>query len=417
MNKKGREISERVKGNLVELQPFATKNEDAFRATEEIEEIDEIGNFRTLFFRDVGRVLFCPAFKKLVYKTQVHPLVKNPVVSDRMSHSSHLSYLAESAANALGLNQALARAIALGHDLGHPFFGHPGEVSLSKIGREVGTGNFHHSSQSLRIVDYIAGRDDLSKGVGLNLTWQVRNGILMHDGERDENDISPNREAGKDHMQRFIEWRKTQKTKVESRDYSNPDENIWVPATLEACLVRFLDTISYVGNDFEDAVRMGIVDRNEIPPYCRKTLGDTNRAIIDSLVKDLVIHSYGKDSIGLSPHVFHALIKMKQFNRERIYWKKDMVQRGEKTEDSRLDDNPEILSMVDLDQKMLRIFEEVRSGVDRVLSEGTFDEDTVAARFLNGMNGWYYTKTPDINQIAIDAIVDMTDRQVLELIK
>ena len=202
----------------------------------------------------------------------------------------------------LGLNEDLIEAVALGHDLGHAPFGHDGEAYLSEIGRVHGLGPFVHSVQSVRALDLLE-----NKGRGLNLSLQVLDGILCHDGEADLMSLTPDRD--KDFA------RLDQETAQKGQDPSQPLR----PMTLEGCVVRLADTIAYIGRDLEDAIRLELVKREEIPARAAKVLGTTNGTIVYRLVEDLLARSREKDRVGYSDQVAEALLELKNFSRERIY--------------------------------------------------------------------------------------------------
>jgi len=202
----------------------------------------------------------------------------------------------------LGLNLDLVEAIALGHDLGHPPFGHDGEVALSKCCQNAGIGSFHHNVQSLHIVDNIS-----NEGSGLNLTFQTRDGIISHDGEVHHQILKPERNKSEDVIQSYIAKKRN-------------EENIsWMPSTLEGCVVRISDTIAYIGQDIEDAIRLKILDRKKIPIKCAQYLGNTNSEIIDTLVKSVILNSFGKDQIAFDEETSYHLFELKKFNYEKIY--------------------------------------------------------------------------------------------------
>lgn len=398
------EIAVRLSGReSFGLSDFATKHEDAYRLVEEPEE-NEILTLRNKFARDVDRIVFSPPYKKQARKTQVHALPSDPLVSTRLSHAQELSRIARKAGRALGLNEDLIEGIAGGHDLGHVFAGHVGEQVLSEIGKETELGNFHHSCQSLRIVDFVTHRDGFRGGTGLNLTFQTRNGILMHDGEADENNVEPNRNADEGLMQKFIEKRKWEQSREESGDYSTEEGNPFVPATLEGVLVRFFDTISYVGADIEDAIRLGLIEREWLPRECVAKLGNTNREIIDVLYKDLISHSYGRDLIGFSGEVFGLLKELKKFNREEIYRVKDEIIRGKKSKEER---HTELFHLRRLNSRVKLMFEEFLYDLDNN------DHESVIFDFLRDMSPRYYQHSPTSAIIVCDYLSGLTDDHFL----
>jgi len=245
--------------------PYATTSGES-RGTYRATQISDTEN-RTLFAKDRDKLVHSNAFIKLSGKTQVFISPKNPLISNRMTHTLQVAQIAKTIARAIGANEDLAEAIALGHDLGHPPFGHRGEVCLSKLCREYGIGDFHHNVHSLRTVDVLE-----KGGEGLNLSWEVREGILCHDGEVPTGEIQP------------IQARKERVEDYTREEYKMP------PSTLEACIVKISDRIAYVGRDIEDAIAGEIITRDELPKSLTAVLGNTNAEIIDTIVKDIIVN-------------------------------------------------------------------------------------------------------------------------------
>ena len=223
---------------------------------------------RTSFQRDRDRIVHSKAFRRLKHKTQVFVAPEGDHYRVRLTHTLEVSQIARTAARALRLNEDLAEAIALGHDLGHTPFGHLGEQALTPFLERP----FRHNEQSLRIVEHLE-----NGGRGLNLTWEVRDGIVNH-------------------------------------TWSMPQ-----PSTPEAQIVRFADRIAYVNHDVDDAVRAGILDRDELPRGPIEILGDTHSDRIDTLVLDLVERSSGGPEVLLSDEVFGALDALRDLLFERVY--------------------------------------------------------------------------------------------------
>jgi dGTPase len=225
-------------------------------------------HIRTVFQRDRDRILHCKAFRRLKHKTQVFLAPQGDHYRVRLTHTLDVSQIARTCARALRINEDLTEAIALGHDLGHTPFGHLGEQALTPfLGRP-----FRHNEQSLRIVEHLE-----NDGEGLNLTWEVRDGIVHH-------------------------------------PWSTP-----MPSTLEAQLVRFADRIAYINHDIDDAVRAGVLDERELPAGAVGVLGTTHSDRIDTLVADLVAVSEDRDEIALSPAVFGALDSLRDFMFSEVY--------------------------------------------------------------------------------------------------
>ena len=226
---------------------------------------------RTPFQRDRDRIAHSKAFRRLKHKTQVFIAPEGDHYRTRLTHTLETCFIARTVARALGLNEDLTEAIGLGHDLGHPPFGHIGEEALDQTLRERGAEGFKHNLHSLRVVEVLE-RD----GVGLNLTEEVRDGILNHTGS----------------------------TK---------------PATLEGRIVRLVDRVAYINHDIDDAVRAGILAESDLPATQIETLGRTGSARIDTLVRDIVENSRGGDDIAQSDEVGGAMLRLRKFMFDNVY--------------------------------------------------------------------------------------------------
>ena len=225
------------------------------------------GDVRTCFQRDTDRIVHCKAFRRLMHKTQVFLQPEGDHYRTRLTHTLEVTRIARTIALALGLNEDLAEALAMGHELGHTPFGHAGEDALSKcLGKP-----FRHNEQSLRVVDVLE-----KDGRGLNLTHEVRNGILCHTGDP---------------------W----------------------PSTLEGMVVRRSDQIAYVNHDIDDAIRAGILTNDDIPREITDVLGHSHRDRINTLVIDAISTSREAGNICLSPDVDKALRDLRSFMFERVY--------------------------------------------------------------------------------------------------
>lgn len=277
------------------LSPFASpaaKSRGRLRQEEECE-------VRTVYERDMGRILYSLPFRRLRHKTQVFFDPQNDHVCTRMEHVLYVAYLAETIGKALALNTDLIRAIALGHDLGHAPFGHAGEASLDQLLQAVDpTLTFSHELHGLRVVDHLS---EHKGAYGLNLTFEVRDGIASHCGERyDEFHLSPMREKEEAHLHR-------------GSLRHDP------PATMEGCVVRFADRMAYVGRDIEDATRSGLLFFDELPGDIRTILGRNNSEIVDTLVKDVIENSMDQEAIIMSERIGQALKRLIEINYEKIY--------------------------------------------------------------------------------------------------
>lgn len=293
----------------VYLSPFGTKNSAARR------KMPITHPFRSPFSRDRDHILYSGSFRRYIGKTQVIYNVASfdEQLANRSIHTLQVSQIARSIGKVLKLNQDLIEAIALGHDLGHAPFGHDGERILQDICRQYNLGLFFHNVHSLRVVDCLA---DANKG--MNLTFQVRDGIISHDGEVNEIAVSPDTDKTEDDIQNYLKCKqKGEKVTI-------------FPSTLEGCLVRITDSISYIGQDFEDAIRIGLVKKTDLPQNIRESLGDSNSKIINTLVRDVIEQSYGKNEIRYSDEIAACVFQLKSFNLKRIYENQELKKEKEK---------------------------------------------------------------------------------------
>lgn len=274
------EIRRRLEEREAGLSPFAARSV-ASRGRKKPEPPSPI---RTAFQLDRDRILYCKAFRRLNHKTQVFISPAGDHYVTRLTHTLQVSQVARTIARALNLNEDLAEAISLGHDLGHTPFGHAGEEVLS----ELLAGGFRHNEQSLRVVDILE-----NEGRGLNLTWEVRDGILKH-------------------------------SKSRSNILGQHEER---PATLEGQICRVADLIAYINHDCEDAIRAGIITGADLPEQAIDMLGHTAPERIDTLVRDVVESSWGatgltpdrSPAITMSPVVLEAAACLREFLFQRVY--------------------------------------------------------------------------------------------------
>jgi dGTPase len=273
---------------------------------------EDLVDYRQPFAQDADRVLHSKAYTRYIDKTQVFSLIDNDHITHRVLHVQMVSRIARTIGRFLGLNEDLIEAIALGHDIGHPPFGHEGERILSKICRQHGLASFQHNIQSVQFLDRFE-----RGGTGWNLTLQVLDGILCHDGEVHARQLKPQR------VKDFA---------VHDREIAAKGEDpglTLMPMTLEGCVVRLADTIAYIGRDIEDAIELGLVRRDELPVPCTTVLGASNGTIVYTLVTDLLANSVhvrnaavddqSGDCLGFSEEVALALKTLKAFNYRRIY--------------------------------------------------------------------------------------------------
>ncbi len=228
---------------------------------------EEPCDIRTAYQRDRDRILHSKSFRRLKQKTQVFLIPEGDHYRTRLTHTLEVSQLARTIAKALRLNEDLADAIALGHDLGHTPFGHAGEYALD----QVCPSGFKHHEQSVRIVELLE-----NDGRGMNLTWEVRDGIRNH------------RTSGS-------------------------------PGTLEGQIVRCCDKIAYINHDIDDAERAGILREDDIPKECRSMIGDTTRMRLNTLIHDVVVNSEDKPEISMSADMEQMMRRLRKFMFERVY--------------------------------------------------------------------------------------------------
>lgn len=224
-------------------------------------------DMRTIYQRDRDRILHSKSFRRLKHKTQVFLAPEGDHYRTRLTHTLEVAQIARSISRALRLNEDLTEAIALGHDLGHTPFGHIGERTLD----ELMQGGFRHNEQSLRVVDVLE-----QEGEGLNLTWEVRDGILCHSGKQ-------------------------------------------APATLEGECVCRADRIAYLNHDLDDALRAGVLKPFELPGDCLKVLGQTHGERIDTMIRDIVYSSQDTEHLQMTALVQSAMDGLREFMFERVY--------------------------------------------------------------------------------------------------
>ncbi len=266
------ELERQEHGRLQKYASFADESRGRLRPEE-----PRLEDVRTCFQRDIDRIVHSKAFRRLVHKTQVFLRPEGDHYRTRMTHTLEVARIASTISRGLGLNEDLAEAIAMGHDLGHTPFGHAGEAALSQcMGKP-----FRHNEQSLRVVDVLE-----KDGQGLNLTYEVREGILCHTGEK------------------------------------------WA-STMEGQVVRRSDQIAYVNHDIDDAIRAGILSNEDIPRNIARVLGENHRDRINTLVTDAIFSSRGAEAICLSPAVDQALRELRAFMFDRVY--RNPVAKGEES--------------------------------------------------------------------------------------
>ena len=257
-------IREQLEQREIEyLSPYASLSVNSKGRKREEPQCD----IRPVYQRDRDRILHCKAFRRLKQKTQVFLLPKGDHYRTRLTHTLEVSQTARTIAKALQLNEELGEAISLGHDLGHTPFGHAGERALNS----VCPNGFKHNEQSVRVVEVLE-----KDGKGLNLTWEVIDGIRNH-------------------------------------------QTVGRPATLEGQIVRLSDKIAYINHDIDDAVRGGIISEEDIPKDLRSTLGDSVRARLNTLIHDVITNSMGRPEIIMSEEVGDAMAELRKYMFKNVY--------------------------------------------------------------------------------------------------
>ncbi|MCQ2432167.1 MAG: deoxyguanosinetriphosphate triphosphohydrolase [Clostridia bacterium] len=305
------------------LSPYAQKSAE----TRGRERPEEPCAYRTAYQRDRDRIIHCKSFRRLMHKTQVFLSPEEDHYRTRMTHTVEVMQIARTAARALSLNEDLCEAIAFGHDLGHTPFGHAGEAVLQRCYSP----DFHHAVQSLRVVERLE-----RGGQGLNLTWEVRDGILHHSGKA-------------------------------------------LAATLEGRIVKYADRIAYINHDIDDAIRAKVLSADDIPAELREILGDSHKARIDTMVTSLIRASLGKNEITMEPEIGEATEALRGFMFENVYF------------------NPAAKRDEDKAQRVLEeLYEYFLSHPDKMPGEYRYEEEPVDRRvcdYISGMTDRYAIRT------------------------
>jgi len=344
--------------------------------------------FRTEFQRDIHRIIYSQSFRRLRHKTQVFYFPQNDHVSTRMDHVLFVASAARTVTRCLGLNEDLAEAIGLAHDIGHAPFGHQGEdfirdeiIANNEILKQH-IPDFSHEVYGLRVVDKIAKRD--RENPGLNLTWEVRDGIISHCGE--------------DHKTcKLVPGSKSKELyKIKNRDDAK------FPATLEGCIVRLIDKVAYCGKDIEDAIAAEVIKKDEVPPDIIKELGKTNGKIIGTFLEDIIKESHNKDYIAISRKYGDLLHSMIEFNKENIYHSHESEKYGKQAKQSiRL-----------LFEDLLEIYRKTSKFQDFEEDYKTPKVHKVFAEYVKDMQNIYEDSDPD-ELVVLDFIAGMTDSFVV----
>lgn len=327
-------------------------------------------DIRTPFFRDIDRIIYSLAFIRYQDKTQVFSNTYHDHVSKRMIHVTFVSKIARTIGRALGLNEDLIEAAALGHDLGHTPFGHQGEYILNEISLKHQEGYFNHNIQSVRNLMNIE-----NYGKGLNITVQVLDAIMCHNGEIALGEYKPKKKTVEEFLKEY-----------ETSYYDKEVIRQMRPMTLEGCVVRISDLIAYLGRDIDDAIRLKVLTRDELPKEITKILGNTTKDIVNTCIMDIINNSINKNYIKLSDEVYKAIVDLKKFNYEHIYNKALTTEEKE---------------------KLKRMFETLFDTYLLDLKENNKKSPIVNSYIANMKEE--YLQNNSLNRIVIDYIAGMTD--------
>lgn len=306
----------------ISLSPFATLSVNSRGRDREEPQCD----IRPVFQRDRDRILHCKSFRRLKHKTQVFLSPKGDHYRTRLTHTLEVSQNARTIAKALRLNEDLVEAIALGHDLGHTPFGHAGERILNELCEE----GYRHNEQSVRIVEKLE-----KDGKGLNLTWEVRDGILNH-------------------------------------------QTSMMPHTLEGKIVRLSDKIAYINHDIDDAIRAKVMSEEDIPLEIRKVLGMTTKERLNTLIHNIIMNSMGKNDIVMSEEIGGAMQDLRKFMFQKVYT--NPAAKGEEAKAERL--------LCDLYAHYMGHIEILPEQYQRMHSEGE-KKERVVCDYISGMTDQY----------------------------
>ena len=344
--------------------------------------------FRTEFQRDIHRIIYSQSFRRLRHKTQVFYFPRNDHVSTRMDHVLFVASAARTVARCLGLNEDLAEAIGLAHDIGHAPFGHQGEdfikdeIIVKHASLKELMPHFSHEVYGLRVVDKIAKLD--REPPGLNLTWEVRNGIISHYGEDFKN-------------VKLVPGDK-------NRDLSEitDREKAGFPATLEGCIVRLIDKVAYCGKDIEDAIAVEVIKEKDVPADITEERGKTNGKLIGTFLEDIIEESHGKDYIAISNKYGDLLHSMIDFNGRNIYHSDESERYGKQAR-----------------QSIRLLFDELLETYRKTSRFRNFEKDyktpkvhKVFAEYVKDMKNIYEDSDPE-ELVVLDFIAGMTDSFVV----
>lgn len=330
----------------------------------------EGSDIRPEFTRDIDRIIHTLSYTRYIDKTQVFTYTDNDNVTKRIIHVQLVSKIARTIGRALKLNEDLIEAASLGHDLGHCPFGHVGEKYLNELSLKYDNSLFAHNVQSVRTLMTLE-----NNGKGKNITYQVLDAILCHNGEFLSAKYYPKKKTKEEFLKEYKQCYLDKETLKKLR-----------PATLEGCIVRISDIIGYLGRDIEDAIMLGLITKEDIPKKITKILGNSNREIINNVILDIIKNSYNKNYIALSDEVFKALIELKNFNYEYIYNKAN----NQETLDN-------IKDMINL------VFKTYLNDLEKENKDSN-----IYQIFLNNMSDKYLNSVNNVRKV-IDYIAGMTD--------
>ena len=363
------EVYKNMQKHDKDLSKYATLDNEGIYLRENDEDI------RTVFFRDIDRIIYSLSYVRYMDKTQVFSKKNNDHIQTRMIHVQYVSKIARTIGRALGLNEDLIEAAALGHDLGHTPFGHEGERALNKISLELNEGYFMHNINSVRILMNVE-----NYGKGQNISLQVLDAIMCHNGEMVSNEYYPKKKTIETFMDEY------------NNSYHSLDIAKYLrPMTLEGCVVRLSDIIAYIGRDIEDGIRKGLVTFEDIPKEITDVLGHTNSEIVNTIIMDIIKNSLNCPYIKLSDEVFNAIISLKKFNYENIYAKS--LTRNEK-------------------ETLEQMFRTVVYNFLEDLKNHN-EESIIFTSYLSKMSKDYY-KNNSYERIVLDYVSGMTDDYFIE---
>lgn len=360
-------IENQIKKSSILLKDYATKYDEAIRLVEDEKD------FRLDFQRDSDRIIHSHSYTRYINKTQVYSNLEDDNISRRMTHVQFVSRAARTIARGLGLNEDLCEAISLGHDVGHVPFGHFGESVLNDISKRRTGLCFAHNLNSFRVF-----KDVEKKGKGCNLTIQVLDGIMCHNGEMVRAKYAPINKTKEDVLKEYEECRKDESKILKL-----------IPMTLEGCVVRVSDIIGYIGKDIDDARKLEVFDIDTLPESVKTTLGSTNVEIMNNIITDIMIQSYGKPYIQMSENVYEQVEKLKKFNYENIYYKAM--------------DNKEKKYITNMFNELYEVYINALEKEDR--------ENDIYEVFLKDMNVEYLNNSNNDEKV-IDFIASMTDNYI-----